>query len=96
MPRALLAAAVLALAGCATAQAPVDPPAAVATPAADGPRNVILFIADGFGPASATLGAAAKGAPLAFDSLLVGAVEDSVEDVSRCLVDASLGGDCED
>ncbi len=47
---------------------------------ADRPRNVILMIADGFGPASATLGAAAKGAPLAFDSLLVGAVETSATD----------------
>jgi len=41
---------------------------------------VILMVADGFGPASATLGAAAKGAPLAFDSLLVGMVETSSSD----------------
>ena len=46
----------------------------------DRPRNVVLMIADGFGPASATLGAAAKGAPLAFDSLLVGSVETSATD----------------
>ena len=44
------------------------------------PRNLVLFIADGFGPASATLGRAAKGAPLSFDSLLVGAVETSATD----------------
>ena len=44
------------------------------------PRNVVLMIADGFGPASATLGAAAKGAPLALDSLLVGSVETSATD----------------
>ena len=44
------------------------------------PRNVILMIADGFGPASAAMGAAAKGAPLAFDSLLVGSVETSATD----------------
>jgi alkaline phosphatase len=41
------------------------------------PRNVVLMIADGFGPAAATLGRAAKGAPLALDSILVGAVETS-------------------
>ena len=46
----------------------------------DRPRNVVLMIADGFGPASATLGAAAKGAPLALDSLLVGSVETSATD----------------
>ena len=47
---------------------------------ADQPRNVVLMIADGFGPASSTLGAAAKGAPLAFDSLIVGSVETSSHD----------------
>jgi len=44
------------------------------------PQNVVLLIADGFGPASATLGRAAKGAPLALDSVLVGAVETSAAD----------------
>ncbi len=44
------------------------------------PRNVVLMIADGFGPASATLGAAAKGAPLALDGVLVGSVETSATD----------------
>ena len=48
--------------------------------APDRPRNVVLMIADGFGPASVTLGAAAKGAPLAFDSVLVGSVETSAAD----------------
>ena len=47
---------------------------------AERPRNVVLMIADGFGPASATMGAMAKGAPLAFDSLLVGSVETSATD----------------
>lgn len=46
----------------------------------DRPRNVVLMIADGFGPASATLGLAAKGEPLAFDSVLVGSVETSATD----------------
>jgi alkaline phosphatase len=49
-------------------------------PQAGQPRNVVLMIADGFGPASATLGRAAKGAPLALDSVLVGAVETSAAD----------------
>ncbi|WP_420454427.1 alkaline phosphatase [Rubrivirga sp.] len=82
----------LALVACAAASAQVSPIPAErpvtldATPPAlpdlgtDGPRNVVLMIADGFGPASATLGAGAKGAPLAFDSLLVGAVETSATD----------------
>ena len=46
----------------------------------DRPRNVVFMIADGFGPASSTMGAGAKGAPLAFDSLLVGVVETSATD----------------
>ena len=84
MPR-LLALVLLALStsACASAQpAPPAAPSAVAPAGASGaaPRNVVLFVADGFGPASATLGAAAKGAPLAFDSLLVGAVETSASD----------------
>ena len=49
-------------------------------PPAEQPRNVILFIADGFGPASATLGRALKGAPLAFDPYLVGTAETSATD----------------
>ncbi len=53
-------------------------PSSAQTP--DRPRNVVLMIADGFGPASVSLGAAAKGAPLAFDSVLVGSVETSSAD----------------
>lgn len=72
---------VLALltAGAAGAQTPptLDAPAPRRT---NLPRNVVLMIADGFGPASVTLGAAAKGAPLAFDSVLVGSVETSATD----------------
>ncbi|WP_412063674.1 alkaline phosphatase [Rubrivirga sp. IMCC45206] len=75
LPLLLLALALGACSAAPTAQAPAPPPAADAPP-----KNVILMIADGFGPASATLGAAAKGAPLAFDSLLVGAVETSASD----------------
>ena len=83
----LVALALLALSASACASA--QPTPARATPVSlddrpvarpDQPRNVVLMIADGFGPASATMGAAAKGAPLAFDSLLVGAVETSATD----------------
>ena len=73
--RSSLVLSVLFLAGCAAAQ-----PASTDAPPPDRPRNVILMIADGFGPASATLGAAAKGAPLALDSVLVGSVETSATD----------------
>lgn len=66
-----LLAAVLA-ATSATAQTATSP--------GDAPRNVVLMIADGFGPASATLGRAAKGRPLALDSVLVGSVETSATD----------------
>ena len=38
------------------------------------PRNLILMIADGFGPASATLAREVEGAPLALDAILTGAV----------------------
>ena len=87
--RPALLLALLGATACATAQTPVtgrpatDRPVALASPSPVGlerPRNVVLMIADGFGPASATMGAAAKGAPLAFDSLLVGTVETSATD----------------
>ena len=42
---------------------------------ADRPINVILMIADGCGPASATLARGVSGHPLALDSILVGQVE---------------------
>ena len=83
MPRLTIVLAALLVAGCAVAQPsppPAPTPVAGTERPADAPRNLVLFIADGFGPASATLGAAAKGAPLAFDSLLVGAVETSATD----------------
>lgn len=73
----------LAASGCSTAQVPAERPVTLddsAPDRPDRPRNVILMIADGFGPASAAMGAAAKGAPLAFDSLLVGTVETSATD----------------
>ncbi len=83
--RLLLALALLATAASATAQTPAPPARPVTLDTAgptraDRPRNVVLMIADGFGPASATLGLAGKGAPLAFDSLLVGSVETSSAD----------------
>lgn len=67
-----------------SAAVPDAMPQATATmappPPAERPRNVILFIADGFGPASATLGRGLKGAPLSFDPYLVGSVETSATD----------------
>ncbi|PAP77982.1 alkaline phosphatase [Rubrivirga marina] len=71
----------LALSACATAQPATDAPERPRAASGDAtPRNVVLMIADGFGPASATLGAAAKGAPLALDGVLVGSVETSSSD----------------
>lgn len=78
---ALLLAA--ASAAPAAAQTLADRPVTLAhdeAPPVDRPKNLVLFIADGFGPASATLGRAAKGRPLAFDSVLVGSVETSATD----------------
>ena len=85
--------AALVLAGCqqtapaAQVEIPEGPPTRPVTldegrtvARAGQPRNVVLMIADGFGPASVTLGRAAKGAPLAFDSVLVGSVETSATD----------------
>ena len=82
-------AVLLALVACDPAPAQIsDDPAlrpvaldeAGPAPRAGQPRNVVLMVADGFGPASAALGRAAKGAPLAFDSVLVGSVETSATD----------------
>jgi alkaline phosphatase len=44
------------------------------------PRNVVLMIADGFGPASAALGRAVRGAPLALDGILVGSITTHASD----------------
>ena len=49
-------------------------PVARAQEAPERPKNVILMIADGFGPASATLARGVKGAPLTLDGILQGAV----------------------
>ena len=76
----------LAAPACAQVVVPVSPPDRPVTldtrpvDRTDRPKNVVFMIADGFGPASATLGAGAKGAPLAFDSLLVGSVETAATD----------------
>jgi len=51
---------------------------AAAQPDAAHPRNVVLMIADGFGPASSTMARAVR--PLALDALLVGSVETSATD----------------
>ena len=78
---ALVAALILAACSPADSQTP-RPVALDAGPSvrAGQPKNVVLMIADGFGPASATLGRGAKGAPLALDSVLVGSVETSATD----------------
>ena len=73
----------LVLAAPLAAQTQAERPVALdagPVPQAGQPRNIVLMIADGFGPAAATLGRAAKGAPLALDSILVGAVETSATD----------------
>ncbi len=68
---ALLAAAA---SGCSTAQT------ATTSTAPARPKNVILMIADGFGPAAATMGAGASERPLALNRILVGSVETSSSD----------------
>lgn len=73
--------AAFALTACSSGSQ-VAPPAPAAA-LADAPRNVILFIADGFGPTSATMGAAASGVlgrPFVLDSGLRGSVETSPTD----------------
>ena len=44
------------------------------------PKNVILLIADGFGPASATMARTAIGRPLALDAILTGSVATGATD----------------
>ncbi|GAB5534502.1 MAG: alkaline phosphatase [Rubricoccaceae bacterium] len=88
MTRVLSLVLVVLVSGCTVSyivddESDVAETAASATmppPPAERPRNVILFIADGFGPASATLGRGLKGAPLSFDPYLVGSVETSATD----------------
>ena len=59
---------------------------------ADGlrPRNVILMIPDGCGPAAVTLARRVAGRPLALDSLLVGAVQTHSADSD--VTDSAAGG----
>lgn len=86
MTRRLLAlAALLPLAACSAPPEAVAPPvtATAALAAPEAPRNLIVFIADGFGPASATMGAAAAaelGEPWALGDGLLGSVETSATD----------------
>lgn len=54
------------------------------------PRNVILMIADGGGPAAITLARLVSGRPLVLDSLLVGAVETHSADSH--VTDSAAGG----
>lgn len=55
-------------------------PAAAQDAPTETPRNVVLFIADGFGPASATMARDFSGAPLALDGILVGSVSTASTD----------------
>ncbi|MEL6616395.1 MAG: alkaline phosphatase [Bacteroidota bacterium] len=87
MTRRLLAlAALLPVAACSAppmAPAPAPEAPVMVAPAQEAPRNLILFIADGFGPASATMGAAAVaelGEPWALGDGLLGSVETSATD----------------
>lgn len=82
-PPALLA-LMLAL-GAATAHAAAAPADATARP-----RNVILMIPDGCGPAAITLARLVSGHPLVLDSLLVGAVETHSADSD--VTDSAAGG----
>lgn len=76
MPHRLLFTALVALWTLALAlwSAPVAAQTAATDIPAERPRNVILMIPDGFGPASVTLARQAKGSPLALDGFITGSV----------------------
>jgi alkaline phosphatase len=78
----VLLALVLGATPARTADAPADATAA--------PRNVILMIPDGCGPAAITLARLVSGQPLVLDSLLVGAVETHSADSD--VTDSAAGG----
>jgi alkaline phosphatase len=50
------------------------------TAAQERPRNLILFIGDGYGPAYAELARGVSGAPLAMDAILVGSAQTAAAD----------------
>lgn len=79
---ALLALALAAGAAAAQTSAPPDATAR--------PRNVILMIPDGCGPAAITLARLVSGHPLVLDSLLVGAVQTHSADSH--VTDSAAGG----
>lgn len=56
---------------------------------AERPQNLVIMIADGFGPATAALGREVGGAPLALDSLLRGAVRTA--SASHRIADSASG-----
>jgi len=85
--RRLVLPALLALAlapGAAAAQTSAPPDATAR------PRNLILMIPDGCGPAAITLARLVSGRPLVLDSLLVGAVETHSADSH--VTDSAAGG----
>ncbi len=65
-------------------------PTTAAQDAPERPRNLIVMIADGFGPASATLARGVKGAPLTLDGILRGAV--STAATSSRVTDSAAAG----
>jgi alkaline phosphatase len=75
--RATLVCAAVALVAGALAAAWNGEPAAATGPR---PRNLILMIGDGFGPAYVTLGRDVADRPLTLDSMLVGAISTSAAD----------------
>jgi alkaline phosphatase len=78
----LLALALAPGAAAAQTSAPTD--------AAARPRNVILMIPDGCGPAAVGLGRMVAGRPLSMDSILVGAVQ--TRSASSRVTDSAAGG----
>jgi alkaline phosphatase len=74
-PHRFVRLALLALTTALGLAAAAAAPAAAPPGAAERPRNVILMIPDGCGPAAITLARLVSGHPLVLDSLLVGAVE---------------------
>ena len=59
------------------------------TPRQEAPRNVILFIGDGFGPAYQTMGREYAGKPLPLDSILVGSMQ--TKSTSNRVTDSAAG-----
>ncbi len=83
----------LALGACVAAPPSAAQPQArraeTAVASADRPKNVVLLIGDGFGPAYATMARVAAGRPLALDAILAGTV--STAATSSEVTDSAAG-----